>query len=269
MLPVIFRFGSFTLYTYGIFLVLAFFWFLYLVWKSIRITSYKEYELFDKIFLSLGMGLLVGRIAYMVFHYDIILKKGYMAFLAVHLYPGFHGFTVILIATLSLYLFIRDKKYSASEIWAHSIPAICVAMAIINLGEVFSGSVVGVVTDFPIRVKYALYDGLRHVPTLYRAIVFGFMSYGFHKMVLLARQNKISYGMIVTIFLWVFALTSIMIIPISDMPTYGLSSNYRLYDIYLGVITLLTSFGMLVYHWRSSLFGVIKLSIFSRSHTHG
>ncbi len=269
MLPVIFKFGNFTLYTYGIFLVMAFFWFLYLAWKSLRITSYKEFELFDKLFLSLGMGLLVGRVAYMAFHFDIISKKGYMAFLAVHLYPGFHGFTVILIATLALFMFVRDKKYSASEIWAYAIPAICVAMAIVNLGEIFSGGVVGAVTDFPIRVKYALYDGLRHVPTLYRSIVFGVMAYVFHRMVLLVRQSKMSYDMIVAIFLWVFALTSIMTIPISDMLTYGSNSNYRLYDIYLSVITLLTSFGMLVYHWRSSLFGVIKLSVFKRSNIHG
>ncbi|MFO0704280.1 MAG: prolipoprotein diacylglyceryl transferase family protein [Patescibacteria group bacterium] len=260
MLPIIFRIGSFTFYTYGVFLALAFFWFLYVAWKLLRITPHKEEELFDKIFLSLGIGLLAGRIAYILPNFDIIIKKGFLAFLAVHLYPGFHGFTVVFASLFALMFLARGKKYTGAEIAAHIIPAICVAMAIINVGAIFSGGVVGMPTDFPIRIKYALYDGLRHVPTLYRALAFGVMAFVFYRLLFMTRQGKLKHEIIIGSFLWLFALTSMLTIPIHDSLTYGKNNIYRLYDMYSSVFILLTSFGYLVYHWRSYFYGFIKFA---------
>lgn len=259
MLPIVFRYGNFTLYTYGIFVALAFFWFLYISWKLLRITSHKEDELFDKIFLAMGIGLIAGRVAYMAFHFDIIMKKGFLAALAVHLYPGFHGFTVIFVAILALIAIIRNKKFSGSELVIYILPAICVAMAIINIGTIFSGGIVGTQTDFPIRVKYALYDGLRHVPTLYRALAFTVMAYFYYKMIFWARQHKVEYPVVISSFLWIFAMINTITIPIHDALTYGTSPGYRLYDIYASVFLLLTAFGSLMYHWRSYFFGFIKV----------
>lgn len=259
MLPIIFRYGNFTLYTYGVFVLLAFFWFLYVSWKLLRITSHKEEELFDKIFIALGIGLLVGRIAYLAFHLDIIIKKGFLAAFAVHLYPGFHGFTVVFAAILTLILIVRNKKYTGAELVVYILPAICVAMAIINIGTIFSGGIIGVQTDFPIRVKYALYDGLRHVPTLYRAIAFSLMAYLYYKMIFWARQQKIENAVVISSFLWIFAMINTLTIPLHDVLTYGAGSSYRLYDIYISVFLLLTAFGSLMYHWRSYFFGFIKV----------
>ena len=68
MLPVILDLGFFKIYTQGIFLVLAFFWSTFMLWKHIALTSFKEEEVFDGIFTALFGGLLVGRIVYVLFN---------------------------------------------------------------------------------------------------------------------------------------------------------------------------------------------------------
>lgn len=270
MLPVIFRFGNIVFYTYGVFLVMALFWFLYVAWKLLKITPHKEEELFDKIFLSLGVGLIVGRLAYILFNPEIVSKKGALAALAVHLYPGFHGLTILLVSFVTLHIIVRNKKYTGGELVAYLIPAACIALAIINLGAVFSGTVIGAVTDFPIRVKYALYDGLRHVPSLYLAIVYAVAAYVYYRLLLVARQGKVTHVLIAGSFLWLTAIANMLTLPMQDILTYGRNYTYRLFDIYYSILLLLTGFGMVVYHWRSYFFGIIRLRPNkSKHHTHG
>ncbi len=270
MLPVIFRFGNIVFYTYGVFLVMALFWFLYVAWKLLKITPHKEEELFDKIFLSLGIGLILGRVAYLVFNPEIIMKKGPLAAIAVHLYPGFHGLTILLVSFIALLIIVRNKKYTGGELAAYLIPATCIALSIINLGSVFSGTVIGTVTEFPIRVKYALYDGLRHVPSLYLAIVYAIAAYVYYRLLLIARQGKTTFILITGSFLWLCALANMLTLPVQDILTYGRSYTYRLFDIYYSILLLLTGFGMVVYHWRSYFFGIIRLRPNkSKNHKHG
>lgn len=259
MLPILFRFGPVTLYTYGIFLALAFFWFLYIAWRSLRITSYKEEEIFDVIFISLGIGLFLGRVAFMAFHVDELMKKGFMLFFAVHLYPGVHGLTMIIAALTVLMVLIRDRKYGGAEIVAYIIPAICVALAIVNMGALFAGNVVGVVTDFPVRIKYAFYDGLRHVPSLYLSIIFAFVGFGFSRLLIMARRGKIAFTVMVALFIWIVATAHVLVFPMKDTLTFMRSSGFRLYELYASILTLLTAFIFLMYHWRAYFFGFIHL----------
>jgi len=64
MLPVLLDLPFIKIYTFGVFLVLAFFWSAFLLWKNFLLTSYKEEEIFDQLFLGLVGGLLVSRIVY-------------------------------------------------------------------------------------------------------------------------------------------------------------------------------------------------------------
>src|SRR3989338_2744259 len=87
MLPVLFSFGPVKIYTFGIFLVLAFFWAAFILWKNIRLSSYKEDDIFDGMFISLIGGLVIGRLVYVILNFSsfgIDLLK----FILINGYPG-------------------------------------------------------------------------------------------------------------------------------------------------------------------------------------
>lgn len=257
MLPVLFKVGSITIYTYGIFVALALFWFLYIAWRHVRITKHKEEEVFDRVFLGMLAGLFFGRLFYMLFHLDVIFKKGIIAFFAFHLYPGIHGFSVILFMGAAIILLLaREKKYSGTEILAYLTPALFVFLAILSVGGLFAGTDVGVVTTFPLKIKYALYGGLRHAPGLYDAVVFLIGALAFHKLVLVSRQGRVGYGLIVSLFYWVLSLTHLVTSQFRDVITYQKVSVYRAFDIYLSIFILLTSLIFVMYYLRSH-FGIL------------
>ena len=69
MLPVLLNFAFIKIYTAGVFLVLAFFWGLFFLWKNIKLTSFKEEDLFDGVFVGLLGGLFFARIFYIILNF--------------------------------------------------------------------------------------------------------------------------------------------------------------------------------------------------------
>jgi prolipoprotein diacylglyceryltransferase len=257
MLPVIIKTNVLTVYTYGVFVTLALFWFLYVAWKYIRITKHREEEIFDLILFASGIGLFFGRAAYMLFHLDLIVKKGIIVFFAIHLYPGMHGLSVLVFGGMALVIFLaRGRKYTGSEVMAYLTPAILTALTILSFGSIFAGTDVGVITAFPVRIKYALYDGLRHTPGLYDGVAFLIAVFVFDRLIGFLRQNKLQYGMIIALFYWLVSFVFIATSQLRDIVTYQKSMPYKLFDLYFAILTLLTSLVFIVYYVRSHFIGM-------------
>lgn len=268
MLPVVIRTPIITVYTYGVFAVLALFWFLYLAWKYVRTTKHREEEIFDQIFVASIVGIVVGRLVYMIFHYTILLKHGILALFAVHLYPGIHGMSVVVSGGLALLLVLaRGKKYSGLEIMAYLVPAMSVALAILSVGSIFAGTDVGIVTDFPIRIKFALYDGLRHIPGLYQGVVYLLLAVVSNKLILMVRQGRVERGIVTIVFYWTMSFLHIATSQIRDVVSYQRNVPYQIFNLYFAVGTLLTSLIFVVYYLRSHFQGAGHY--FSRSPRHG
>ena len=86
MLPILLQIGFIKIYTFGIFLVLAFFWSTYYLWRNIQLTSFKEEEIFDGVFFGMLGGALLGRLFYVILHFPdfglnflkFLLVNGYL-----------------------------------------------------------------------------------------------------------------------------------------------------------------------------------------------
>ena len=87
MLPVLLDLKFIKIYVFGVFLVLAFFWGSFILWKNIRLTSQKEDEIFDALFFSLSGGLFFSRLFYVILNFD---KFGFdfLKFILINGYPG-------------------------------------------------------------------------------------------------------------------------------------------------------------------------------------
>lgn len=137
MIPVLFSIGPMKIYTLGIFLVLAFFWGSFLLWRLIRLTVYKEDEIFDCLFLSLAVGLFFARLFYVFQHFSLF-GFDFLKFILINGYPGlswpgglFGGF---LTSTFFLWLKKRDFK----EIIDYFISPLLLAFSLGFLGLFFS-----------------------------------------------------------------------------------------------------------------------------------
>lgn len=189
MLPVFLNLKFIKIYTQGLFLVLAFFWASYLLWKLIRLTSYKEEEVFDSLFTGIFSGLFIGRLLYVMLNFS---KFGFdpIKFILVNGYPGFSIVGGLAGFILAIYLLSKKQKVSFNEIIDYFIPPIFLALGFGKLGSFFSGSELGSKTKFIISLKYPGLTGNYHLTAFYEAFLFFCGFYLAYKILMAIRKEQ-------------------------------------------------------------------------------
>lgn len=142
MLPVLLNLGFLKIYTYGVFLVLGFFWAIFLLWKNIRLTSFKEEDVFDGLFLSMLGSLISGRLVYVFLNFKDF-GFNILKYILINGYPGISLYGSIFGGLLALYLFANSRKIIFSELIDYLITPIFIALVFGKIGAFFSGTEVG------------------------------------------------------------------------------------------------------------------------------
>ncbi len=258
MIPVLLDLGIFKIYTQGIFLVLAFFWGSFMLWKHVTLTSYKEEDIFDVLFMSIFGGLLVGRIFHVLLNFD---QFGYdiLKFVLINGYPGIHGIGAVFGFLLSFYLFSMWKKMDLRKIIDYLVSPILLALAIAKLGSFFSGSEIGTQTQFFLSLKYPTLDGTRHLTALYESILFFMGSFFAHRILMQIRREKLYSGFNFVFFLWYFGLVIAGLDSFTSFRTlvYGFS-----FDLIIAGGLLLTVSLYFIYYFRKFILRYISLTRF-------
>lgn len=249
MLPILFQIGFFKLYTFGVFLVLAFFWGCYVVWKNIQLTAFKEEDVFDGIFTALFGGIILSRIVHVIFHFSDF-GLNFLKILLVNGYPGFSFWGFIIGFVLTLYLFCNSHKMRFEDLIDYIIPPLFLAVAIAKLGSFFAGVEVGTKTKFPLAIKYAAFDGLRHVTPLYEAILLFIAVWIAHRLIFSIRREVISKGFLVLFFFWVISAIYFGFDFIRGEKTVIM--GYSIYGM-VSIIILLTLSLYFVYYFRAGI----------------
>ena len=109
MLPIFLDLQFLKIYTFGVFLVLAFFWSTYLLWKNFRLTAIKEELVFDGLFISLAGGLFFGRLYYVLLNFDTF-GVNILKFILINGYPGISLWGAIVGGFATLFVFLRYQK---------------------------------------------------------------------------------------------------------------------------------------------------------------
>lgn len=258
MLPILIKIGFFKIYTFGIFLVLAFFWGAYYLWKNIQLTSFKEDEVFDGLFFAMLGGALIGRLLHVVLHFSdfgINLLK----FILINGYPGFSMWGAMVGFFLFLYLFCNSRKLKFEELIDYVIPPFFITMAIGKLGSFFAGVEVGAETTLPVAIKYATIDGMRHLTPLYEGLLLFIGAYFAHRMIFTIRRGSLSRGFLLLFFFWFY---SAMFFGFDFIR--GEKSMLFGYSVYgmMALIILLTLSLYFIYYFRAAilqpLFSIFK-----------
>ncbi len=158
MHPILFNFGSFSLYTYGLFLALGFMAAVWFSKRNARFYDIKPDDISDLFFVVLVCGLLGSRLLYVLINFedfqsnllDIVkLWKGGLVF-----FGGFIG------GVAGSVVMIRIKKLSFFKTADSISPGVALGHAIGRLGCFFAGCCYGRQCDLPFAVKFTHPDSL-------------------------------------------------------------------------------------------------------------
>ncbi len=239
MLPVLLDLKFVKIYTFGIFLVLAFFWSSFLLWKNIRLTSYKEEDVFDGMFLSLLGALFVGRLIYVLQHFDKFgLNIG--KFILINGYPGLVLYGCLAGALLSYAIYTATHKMNFFDIMDYIASPALLAIAIGKLGAFFAGTEIGTRTKLFAAIRYANAEGLRHLTPLYESILFFIGAYLAYHVMFSVRRQKYKRGFSLYFFFWYFSFVYLILDRIKNTRYYigGFSFNEALSAVLLTAMSL-------------------------------
>ncbi|MFO7913612.1 MAG: prolipoprotein diacylglyceryl transferase [Desulfotignum sp.] len=158
MHPILFTFGSFSLYTYGLFLALGFMAAVWFSKRNARFYDIKPDDISDLFFVVLVCGLLGARLLYVLINIeefqsnllDIVkIWKGGLVF-----FGGFIG------GVAGSVVLIRMKKLSFFKTADSISPGVALGHAIGRLGCFFAGCCYGRQCDLPFAVKFTHPDSL-------------------------------------------------------------------------------------------------------------
>jgi len=254
MLPVLLDLGFFKLYTFGIFLVLAFFWGAFFLWKNITLTSYKEDEIFDAVFFGLLGGILVGRIQFVALHFS---DFGYdlLKFLLINGYPGI-GFLGFLAGFfLFLLIFTGWKKINFMRAIDYFVAPFLLSIAIAKLGAFFAGSEIGTQTKFLLALTYRNLDGARHLTALYETLAFFAASFFAYKIVRSIRRGQLYEGFNFVYFIWCVGLVTVAF---DNLKAFRVMVKSVSFDLVVSSLLVLTVSVYFLYYFRQSIWRSVK-----------
>lgn len=254
MLPVLLDLKFVKIYTFGVFLMLGFLWASFVLWRNIRLTSHKEEEVFDGLFLSLLGGIFIGRLVYVFLNFKDF-GFSLIKFILVNGYPGMSIYGALLGAFGTLFIFFNAKKIKFLEIIDYFITPLYIALVFGKLGSFFSGSEVGTTTKFFLKTKYFGFDGFRHLTPFYEALFFIVGAIFTQKILLEIRKEKYFSGFLFYLSLWYFSLVYFLFDKLKVNHLYFLGYSFNK----VVAVTLLLTIGFyLIYYFRSGILGFIK-----------
>lgn len=247
MLPILIDLKVFHVYTMGVFLVLSFFWSSFMLWRLVRLSSFKEDDMFDALFNSLMVGLIFGRLVYVILHFS---EFGFdvLKFILVNGYPGFSLYGMLLGVFLMFYLWASSHKAKFNEMVDYFIPSLFLAIAIGKLGGFFSGAEVGTKTRFFLAVKYAALSGMRQLTPFYEAILYFAATYLAYRLLFETRKEHFKEGFVFKFFLFCQGLIYFLFDNLKEYRLYFLGYSFNR----IVSLVLVLTFGIyFLYYFRS------------------
>lgn len=170
MYPILFNLGPLTVRSYGLFLVLAFIFGTYVVWKEGKRGGYNEEKLLDFSVVLLVSALIGARVYYILLHLGVFLEEPFKAF---YLWQGgfaFHG--ALIGAIVGGYFYTKRVKWPFYQLADLVAVAASLSGAIAKIGAFLSGADYGTASSLPWGVHFVGQVGKRHPVQLYEAFYF-------------------------------------------------------------------------------------------------
>ncbi len=238
MYPTLVTLGPVAINTGSVFALLAFLTTAFVYWRKTKEEHYHQEQAFDAFLLATVVGLVVGRIGFMLLNFNELGKNIFNWFNVVS-HPGSFELFSLLGASLYLYRYAGKQKWDQFEVLDFWFLAVSAGMVLKQLGGFFAGVGFGLETSLPWGVVFPGVLVKHHPVQLYSALFFlGLYIYLFwaeynYRTFLWYRSGKktAQTGFLTSIFLiaaGLFMFTTSFITPI-QLEFSGLGIDYFVY----------------------------------------
>lgn len=223
MKPVLFTIGPFNVYTFGVFLALAFILSTFIIWKFGR-DELREEEYLDAYLMMSVVSLISGRLVYILFHGQAF-GFNVLKYILVRETPGLSIIGGMVGGFVYLLYFIRKKKYLTNHILDLFSIAAVFSMILAKIGEQLGGASYGKETDFVLGIKVIGLSGRRHPVELYESVMFGVIAVILVYIYNNIRRRKWPDGLAFYSFVFLVATTIFLLefMKLETLYLYGLS----------------------------------------------
>lgn len=179
MLPIIFSLGPVHLYSYGLMFAIGVLAAVYYLSKQQPVAGLKQNHIIDLILILTFVGIIGGRVFYILQHWDYYLENPLEAFAiwqgGLVVYGGLIG------AVLGLAVFCFIRRINIFELTDLYFPAVSLAMAFGRIGCFLNGCCYGTPTKLPWGVQFPFLKEPVHPAQIYFSIfdfiLFCFLAY--------------------------------------------------------------------------------------------
>jgi len=167
MLPILFKIGPITIYSFGFFLTLAYLAATFILWREGKRQGYQEEKLLDLSVVSLIAAIIGGRINFVLLNWSLFQDEPATS---LFFWQGGFAYYGALVAVLLVGCFlIRAWKWSFFQVADIAAIAASIALVFGKTGTFLAGMDFGRATDLPWAVNLPGLVGARHPAQLYEA----------------------------------------------------------------------------------------------------
>lgn len=210
MYPILFSIGDVHIFSFSVFIILAWCVFSFLFWRKLRSEGVAEQQIFDLMFYSTLTGLVSARTGFVLTH-GSLFTDNMLKTVALWVQPGlsfYSGFIALLLSLLYLGRTYKVRVGLLLDVVSISLPA---SLVIGKIGSFLDGSEVGIPADIPWAVQYVGNAGSRHPIQLYEILALVVLGIVFLFMDRRGAKEKWSYGVIGVWFFLLFAPVSFVL----------------------------------------------------------
>lgn len=172
MFPILISVGPIKVYTFGLFVILAAFAGLFVIWKRGKELHYEERDLFDVVMTVIFWMFIGARCGYVAWHGTEFLTNP-LAIVTVLQKPGWYFSTALLAGAYALFREAKKRRWDAYQLMDIMVTGLVLFQAIVALGSWFDGNGSGLPTTSVIGMKFpGLYDR-RYPVQLWEAFGYG------------------------------------------------------------------------------------------------
>lgn len=170
MWPILFSAGPIIIRTLNLIMVFAFLSAAFLFWRKSREEHYDEKVLFDGFLATSIVGLVAARVGFVITHvYEF--GRSFWLWFDIISRPGMDLFFGVLVATIYLYRFAKNKRLDAYEILDFWSLSLSFGLAMFWLGLFFNGTAFGYPTHWPWGMVFPTVFEKHHPTQLYLFIL--------------------------------------------------------------------------------------------------
>lgn len=222
MYPVLFSFGPIHIFSFSIFLILAWGVFSFLFWKLLRAAGTVEERIFDLTFYATLAAIVGGRLGFVLTHLELF-ADGVLKTVALWIAPGLSVYGALFSAMLTLVYLARRYKMRLGLVLDALALSLPVTFLVGTLGAFLDGSYVGKISSLPWAIRYVGNVGKRHPLQLYEMIAIFMIIVIILILQKRSVKNKWPYGLLGVWFFLIWSVSEFALEFLKDTSVYWMS----------------------------------------------